>query len=429
MDSTKSLSLTRRGVWIIIISKHLLNYRSTDPRLSALENVIFAGKCGSLLIKITADDSEKLNRKKIEGHARLCGILSHELNPYLQTIKEFGCIDWNTKATTYEVLAFSRERVLITTAKILESIVECDIAKVLPEILEFCLLRPRLASEMKMFASTVLKDKDTIHCLEIIRIFDLLGVIDIPGKKEMLYYNGYQFGDKAIDIGRALLSLGEQERIELNMLLEEVNQKPGRLPEDLDISEKIMNMAVGLGLVEVSEVASSVGNAKFLTIPQLAPPSIGQETSHLEDDVFNHAKMLLSSLRFGELKSSWYRGRIAHPPVLIKSLLDRDRVGPCTAIGEDYVILEGEGVIRTIPARDRPGNQFYMELRRREPAEIVLGLLKSGKSAKLDARSLPNSLQLPLTYIGPESSRLIAAKKVLTKDAECIRHFLEEIRT
>jgi len=70
-----------------------------------------------------------------------------------------------------------------------------------------------------------------------------------------------------------------------------------------------------------------------------------------------------------------------------------------------------------------------MELRRREPAEIVLGLVKSGVSDTIDAKSLPYSLQLPLEYIGPERSRPVAARKAISNDVQSMRKFLEEIRT
>lgn len=93
------------------------------------------------------------------------------------------------------------------------------------------------------------------------------------------------------------------------------------------------------------------------------------------------------------------------------------------------MILESEGVIRTIPARDKLGKQRYMEIRRREPAEIVLGLLESGGSKNLDAKALPRSLELPLEYSGPETSRLEAATQVENKNSETFRRILQVLRT
>jgi hypothetical protein len=44
------ISSSRRGAWIVNTSKHLSDINPSHPGLSYLENIAFAGKCGSLLI-------------------------------------------------------------------------------------------------------------------------------------------------------------------------------------------------------------------------------------------------------------------------------------------------------------------------------------------------------------------------------------------
>lgn len=424
-----SLRLSRQGAWIINVTKHLLSYSITMPGLSQLDNILFAGKCGSLLIKLAADETEHLPLSKVTAHARLCGIGGPELPVYLEVLKSLGCVDSDQQSATYEVLAFSRQRVLETTSWIFNSQPSSPVEKALPYLLDFCLTRPRLQSELKDYLSDSLSEQDVERILGLVETFELLGVFSGPASAERLYFNGYQFGDRAANIAKALRALSHQDRAELDNLLEEVAKRPGVLRESIGVSERTKKLAIALGLVEVSEVPSPAGSAKFVTMPRLAPPSVGRETSQLEDDVFHHAKMLLSSIRFGQFRSSRLRGQIDYPATLVRALVGRTRVGPCTAIGEDYVFLEGEGVIRTIPAEHMPGRQFYMELRRQEPAEIVLGLLESGASGIIDAKSLPRSLELPLTYIGPEGPRTDAFGKVVRQDPETIQKFLEELRT
>lgn len=431
MTVNSSLTPSRQGAWIINVSKHLFN--TADPShlgLTNLENIIFAGKCGHLLIKLSADDTEQLSAQKVKIHARSCGISPQELPVYLDSLKVKGCIDWDKEKNTYEVLSCSRERVLTTTSSLLyESLSINKIEKCLPDLLQFCLLRPRLESEVKNYISKFLLEDDILLLLGLVKEFQLLGVLTIKNRtQELLYFNGYQFGDRASDIGKALSALSEQLREELNILTEAVLKRPGTPFEISTVSEKTKSLAISLGLVEVSEVSSKAGNAKFLTAPLLAPPSVGRETSHLEDDVFHHAKMLLSSLRFGELRSYSSRGRINDPSDLVKALLNRDRVGPCTAIGQDYILLETEGVIKTLRAENKPG-QYYMQIRRKEPARMVLGLLQSGNSEIIDMKSLPLSLELPLGYTGPEPSRVANIRKTTTSDPEVLKSFLEIIRT
>lgn len=424
-----TISPRRLGAWLVIIGKHLLRFDITEPALSELENLSFAGKCGALLVKLSADDAEQLSHTKVKAHARLCGIGVRELSIFLNSLKAFGCLDWDKDSSIYEVLAFSRERVLDTTSTIFVTSNPSKIEKIIPNVLEFCLVRPRFASEIKEDISSEIPEKNVEHLLSLIKTFDLLGHIHIERAKEDLYFNGYQFGDRAEDIGKALGALPKEDRESLDALIDTVSESPGTPPESVKVPKKIKTLAIGLGLIDENKVQSIAGEASFLTKPGFSLPSVGKEVSNLEDDVFNHAKMLLSSLRYGELRSTMSRGRIIDPKWIVGALMNRDRVGPCTAIGQDYVALEGEGVIRTIRAEHRYGEQFYMELRRSEPAEIVLNLLKPGKDHLIDAKSLPRNLELPISYTGPEVSRPQAATKIVIQDPETIKRFYEELRT
>ncbi len=395
-----------------------------------MESLLFAGRCGSLLIKLAADDIEQLTHTKVKAHARVAGIDGPVLRVYLDTLKAFGCIDWDTAFAAFEVLPFGRLRVLETTSQIFDGQMDSTPhERVLPELLEFCLIRPRLESEMHAYLSPLLHESDVNQLLALIERFQILGVIPMEGTSDRLYFNGYQFGERAREIGKVLAGLPQDKRDALTELVQRVMSSPGLPPEDVQTPPDTLDQAIALGLVELSEVASPAGSARFLTMPNLAAPSVGAEVGHLEDDVFHHAKMFLSSLRYGELRSNLARGRIISPPVLIRALLDRDRVGPCTAIGQDYTILEAEGVIRTIRAEDRPGYQFHMELRRREPAEVVLGLLESGASSRLVARTLSAAFELPMSYKGPDAHRPPAARKAFKEDRETFLKFLEELRT
>lgn len=423
------ISSSRRGAWIVNASKHLSDINPSHPGLSYFDNVAFAGKCGSLLITLSGDITEQLDYRKVKAHARNCGIGGHELQAYVQILNTYGCLDWEASGNTYEVLAFSRQRVLATTSDILSGLSLSGFERVLPGLLEFCLLRPRLLSEVKEYLSEPLPEEEASHVIELVSSFGILGTVETPDEQEKLYFNRYQFGDKAKDIGKALLMLSEERREELDTAIETVARRPGMPLDDLTTTAATKNLAVGFGLLDVSEVSSPTGIVKFVTSARLAPPSVGSQTSHLEDDVFHHAKMLLSSFRYGQLRSTVSRGRIMDPAFLVDRLLSTGEIGPCTAIGQDYVTLEASGVIRTVPAKHKSGNQFSMELRRREPAQIVLDLFESGVSDTIAAKSVPQALQLPLDYTGPEAPGAAAYRRVVHQDTASMRAFMEELRT
>lgn len=242
------LTSSRQGAWIINASKHLLRYESTHPSLDSLENILFAGKGGALLIKLSADEPEQLTRERVKVHAGACGIRSYELPLYLNALRALGCIDWDEANTTYEVLAFSRARVLETTSRILAgSLSGSGIEEALLEALEFCLRRPRLGSELREYLSASLSEEDVEYLLSLIKEFELLGSTVVPGRSEELYFNRYQFGNRAVDIGKAIAGFSEQDREYLDVLLEEVARSPGVQPGNVKVPDEVKLMAIGLG--------------------------------------------------------------------------------------------------------------------------------------------------------------------------------------
>ncbi|MGR5866397.1 hypothetical protein ACT7DZ_28535 [Bacillus cereus] len=94
----------------------------------------------------------------------------------------------------------------------------------------------------------------------------------------------------------------------------------------------------------------------------------------------NHkAKVLLSCLRYGQTKSTSGRGRISTLDKMlniINKLLRGQWVGPATAIGQDYALLEIDGVIQTRPSQPYG---FEMKLRQQEVGEIVRQMITYNK--------------------------------------------------
>ena len=232
------LTPSRRGAWIVNTAKHLGQYDQSHPGLSYLDNIAFAGKCGSLLITLSGDATEQLSHRRVKAHARACSIGGPELTTYLQTLKVHNCVDWDASGKSYEVLAFSRQRVLATTSDILSGLSLSGFERVLPDLLEFCLLRPRLSSEVKEYLSDMLTEEETEHLLELVSSFEILGVVETPDESEKLYFNGYQFGDTAKEIGKALLMLSEDLREELDFAIAKVASRPGMPLEDLGVAKR-----------------------------------------------------------------------------------------------------------------------------------------------------------------------------------------------
>lgn len=430
MDLSR-ISPSRKGAWAVNVSKHLRSLDATHQGLDELHNLTFAGQCGDLLITLSGDNDEQLEYSRVRRQARACAIDPTALDGFLKTLRFYGCIDWDASGNYYEVLAHSRQRVLQTTNNILENTLpKHSYDEVLIELLEFCLVRPRLTWEVKNFLTTKLYEEDADALLALVANLHILGVLDLDEEQQKVYFNTHEFGENARDIGQNLVAISQDQYEEVNKAIEYVERYPaGVFPESLPVTDTVKRFVIGMGLVDQSIVITGEGPVSYLTSPRLRPTSVGTATESLERDVFHHAKMLLTSFRYGELRSTQDRGRILNPGALVNSLIHSGIVGPCTAIGQDYVNLETHGVVSTTPAKGTSGDQFYMELRRQEPAQITLDLLNSGRSDAIDAQALTKNLTLPTGYIGPEIQQKAAYRRTAEQDAKSLERVMKDIRT
>ncbi len=96
------------------------------------------------------------------------------------------------------------------------------------------------------YLSDSLSEEDAEHIIELVSSFDILGVVETPEQRERLYFNHYQFGDKAGDIAKALPMLSDERREELDVAIGQVGRRPGLPLDDLKVSESTKGLAVGV---------------------------------------------------------------------------------------------------------------------------------------------------------------------------------------
>ena len=117
------------------------------------------------------------------------------------------------------------------------------------------------------------------------------------------------------------------------------------------------------------------------------------------------------------------RGRIVFLQRLMEKLIAGQTVGPCTAIGQDYRVLELRGVVQVIAAHS---GMFSMRLLKRDVGELALQVLQSGDASEQSLLALPGA---PLSgYRGPEANRVRARKKAQLENID-VRKALETLRT
>ncbi len=89
----------------------------------------------------------------------------------------------------------------------------------------------------------------------------------------------------------------------------------------------------------------------------------------MADDAFDLAKALVAALSYGMTLRSQGTGRIGAISALLSKLISGQEIGPATAIGEDYRVLEMKGVIQTRPG---PRYGYLMKLKKRISARWPL---------------------------------------------------------
>jgi hypothetical protein len=156
-----------------------------------------------------------------------------------------------------------------------------------------------------------------------------------------------------------------------------------------------------------------------------APAAFHKFVNPFVDDAFDMAKALVAALSYGITRSSAGRGRIMMPAVLIGKLVSGREIGPATAIGEDYRVLEMK---RVIQLRHDSGSRYYMKLLKRDIGELALQVLTQGGTPTnvLDSSTTPTAAMSG--YTGPEQERSTMRRKQSVPSKKHTNDVLQTLR-
>lgn len=416
-----------KGAWLIHHTNKLQNVTSQTGH----EEIFFAGKSGILLSAISATRQHTLTNSQLKALAKASDINTiTELPKIIEHLSDRELVDH--AQTGIDVLGLTTHAVLQHTSSIYESMEPAHTE-------DACLFLSEIASNSPVKKSDVveriadefnLNDREITH---VLKESEQIGFTDYKNieSNDALYFNGNIFRKSdTVKINKVLNTLKEEEEEE-----EEERERIFELNEQLqlnaciavDLATKILGddllkKVISIGLYDINIVANSKEEVGFMTLPSAFVKYA--DTAAL-DDAFDLAKAFLSSLSYGMTRSNYSRGNIRLVGVLLSSLIAGESVGPATAIGEDYRVLEIKGVVKV--TRGTKGGRVgpILTLLKKEVGELALKAIKQGDISD-ESLFLPGAAVIK--YIGPESNRTIARRRQKAKGEKEVRDILSELR-
>ncbi len=257
--------------------------------------------------------------------------------------------------------------------------------------------------------------------------YNIVSVKTGYGLKEPLLYSEKVWSGRMNKAGKAMAGLDRTDREALNAIIDKVRTYQGA-PEPIirneakeSNAEHLVDMGINVGLLSRTELTMTDGSTRtFLTSPHFYA-----EVSGFGEDTADRVKVFLDSIRNGQHYGRRGTGRITNPDRLLTKLLNTGEIGPCTAIGTDYITPERAGLIRVRPFPFRRG-QFVMELVQRDVVEKVHSIVTTG-SIQTSGSTVADDMSDGIAFASTEQLRATPGK-VAEATAEAERDLIRRLR-
>ncbi|HMU63198.1 MAG: hypothetical protein U1E82_04070 [Nitrosomonas sp.] len=407
-----------QGAWIIHHTRKLQAVTSQD-----FDQLAFSGKCGLVLSGIAASFQTTMPKSRVEALAKANGISPRsELPAILAELERQKLIQQGSDAV--EVLGLSTHTVLDHTATIFAEGSPAPEERAVISISETVSESPVLETDLVQLASDAFKLKGT-DATELVAKGEGIGFFDAEknSRGERLVFNGNLFRTEEIHkisaVMRTLDATDTQRFRELNDIL--AKQGCVTLAQAHTVAtEPLFVKLQSIGLYDVNKIGNEYGSHYFVT----RPAAFSKFTSTIADDAFDLAKAFVSALTYGMTKSPSGRGRIQMISALMSKLISGESIGPATAIGSDYQVLEMRGVVEVESSK---GSMYTMRLLKPEVGRLALAVIQEGEATSEALSQLPSAAVSQ--YTEPESNRAVVRKNITEPLKKGVGNLLTELRT
>ena len=409
------------GAWIIHHGRKIARHAYGAAEYPALDE---AAKAAVLLSRLAESDEAQLSLPEVHAIARAAGLNPRlELPPLLSRLESRRLLEQSSDSI--RVLGLSGRAVLQHATALYRDAQPTPYEEASITLSEVSSISPVRRKE----AAQLVGDRHAIPHTQLTDFLDAaeeIGFVDAAGKgDDRLLFNGNLFRRDSVEKSHRVLSSLTQEdqgRVrEVSALFDEYGCMSAHKAVRI-LTPPLFKKLVAAGRYDISTVSNPSGSYHFATLPS----AFHKFHSPLVDDCFDLAKSLVASLTYGMHFRTRYSGRIRVLPALLGRLIAGREVGPATAIGSDYRILEVQRVVALREDPENPG-RFYMRLLKREVGELALQVLTEGS---VDPSAPLNFSTASLTqYRGPEDSRTLVRKHQGSLSKRATMEVLDAIRS
>ena len=409
-----------QGAWIVHHAEKLKTVTNAD---NEFEQINFAGKCGILLSSLSADQQTTIDTERVNALSRAANInVRTELPAFLNELERQRIISQGAGAI--EVLGMASGNVLEHTSRIFDESTPEHKESAALQLAESCSQLPMGEAQAKEFISDTYKMTNT-GVSDLFHNIECIGFVDSEEtySDDKLFFNGNLF--RGTDTNK-VYSIINQMSPEESKKLAEVNDmltKDGCISANLAkkvLGEELFVKAQSIALFDVNSIGNESGQHQFVT----KPSAFNKFSNSTVEDAFDLAKAFVTSLTFGMTTSSAGRGRIQMITALMNKLIRGDWVGPATAIGQDYRVLEFKGVVKVEKVS---GNRCRMRLLKREVGQLALQVINEGDASQNSLDVLPSVSAT--SYVPPEQTRQLARKNQTAPMKRNVGELLSQLRT
>lgn len=408
-----------RGSWIIHHGRKIALDLKAPSEFPALDE---SAKAADLLIRLSQSDEANLAKNEVEAVAKAAGLNPRsELPHYLNLLSTKRLIDKSASGDV-RVLGSTTRATLVYASDMLDdagpSVQEnaaihlAEVTSTLPQTLEDAV---ELVGDTHRLPTNEAKD--------FVRRSVDVGFVDFEGDHNGgLLFNGNLFKRDGITKSQKVLSsLSSAEQVkmaEFNGMLESSGCVTAGTADKV-LGDQLFEKLKAAGVYEINTVSNEVGTHAFVT----APGAFHKYVNPMVDDTFDMAKALVSALTYGMHLRHASQGRIVSFDWILNALIQGRTIGPATAIGADYHVLEQSRVIQLFPAG---GGMFKMKLLKKEVGELARVVLRRGDA---NAETIRTPIAAPMAgYIGPEPSRASVRRQQRKPSKNATRDILSALR-